>query len=171
MGEGSSWWGKRGGFEGRECWKRFCRDCVAFEWWSWVLSTVGLLGKSMGVWSLNRQAPQPCAWQSPPPTRASTAASYWKGPGGAGLHTRCQLNRGCFPKLEGSGGYPRLSFQHLRSSLFCCPPSLHNPRPSLQQKSGGKARQQPVWSSLVQSSTTLLKSDPPGCVLGGVSDG
>lgn len=131
----------------------------------------GCWGKSWESGASTGRLPSPAHGGALPLPGPQLQHLTWKGPGGAGLHTRCQLNRGCFPKLEGSGGYPRLSFQHLRSSLFCCPPSLHNPRPSLQQKSGGKARQQPVWSSLVQSSTTLLKSDPPGCVLGGVSDG
>lgn len=43
--------GELGGFEGRECWKGFCRDCGLFEWWSWALCTVGLLGRgSEGAW-------------------------------------------------------------------------------------------------------------------------
>lgn len=36
----------------------------------------GCWGKTMGIWSLKSQAPQPWAWRSPRPYTASTAASY-----------------------------------------------------------------------------------------------
>lgn len=92
----------------------------------------------------------------PPPLYASTAASYLEGTWrGCPAHPRCQLKSGYLPKLEGSGGYPHLIPQYLQPALCCCPPSLHSPRSSLQQKQGGKARQSPVRSSPMQSSTML----------------
>lgn len=100
--------------------ERFCEGIVA-----------SLSGGSGCTWhsgaaeeehgSLEPQKPgcMPSPGLSPPPDRASTAASDLEGAWrGYHAHRSCQLNSGCFSKLEGSGGYPHLSSQLLD------PPSL-----------------------------------------------